>query len=171
MAIRTIVTEGDEILRKKCREVTDYNERLWNLLDDMAQTMHSADGAGLAAPQVGILRRIAVIDVGEGVIEFINPKIIEKSGSQTGQEGCLSCPGEWGIVERPETVKAEAFNRNGEKFVIEGSGLLARAMCHEFDHLDGILYKDIAIRMLEQDELESIGRKKLKLKRKEDIER
>lgn len=167
MALRSIVTEGDEILRKKCREVTEYNEKLWNLLDDMAQTMYNAEGVGLAAPQVGLLRRVVVIDIGEGLIELINPVVVSKSGSQIGQEGCLSCPGEWGIVERPNTVKVEAFNRNGEKFEIEGHELLARALCHEIDHLDGTIFKDVAIKMIDNEELTQ--KRKIRIRPKKDL--
>ncbi len=166
MALRSIVTEGDEILRKKCREITEYNEKLWTLLDDMAQTMYNAEGVGLAAPQVGLLRRVVVIDIGEGLIELINPVIIYKSGSQVGQEGCLSCPGEWGIVERPNTVKVEAFNRNGEKFEVEGHELLARALCHELDHLDGTIFKDVAIKMIDNKELTQ--KRKIRISPKKD---
>ena len=166
MALRSIVTEGDEILRKKCREITEYNEKLWTLLDDMAQTMYNAEGVGLAAPQVGLLRRVVVIDIGEGLIELINPVIVSKSGSQVGQEGCLSCPGEWGIVERPNTVKVEAFNRNGEKFEVEGHELLARALCHEIDHLDGTIFKDVAIKMIDNKELTQ--KRKIRISPKKD---
>ncbi len=169
MALRSIVTEGDEILRKKCREITDYNEKLWTLLDDMAQTMYNAEGVGLAAPQVGLLRRVVVIDIGEGLIELINPVIVSKSGSQVGQEGCLSCPGEWGIVERPNTVKVEAFNRNGEKFELEGHDLLARALCHELDHLDGTIFKDVAIKMIDNEEVAANSQKrKIRIRPKKD---
>lgn len=167
MALRSIVTEGDEILRKKCREVTEYNEKLWDLLDDMAQTMYNAEGVGLAAPQVGLLRRVVVIDIGEGLIELINPVVVSESGSQIGQEGCLSCPGEWGIVERPNTVKVEAFNRNGEKFEIEGHELLARALCHEIDHLDGTIFKDVAIKMIDNEELTQ--KRKIRIRPKKDL--
>ena len=169
MALRSIVTEGDEILRKKCREITDYNEKLWTLLDDMAQTMYNAEGVGLAAPQVGLLRRVVVIDIGEGLIELINPVIVSKSGSQVGQEGCLSCPGEWGIVERPSTVKVEAFNRNGEKFELEGHELLARALCHELDHLDGTIFNDVAIKMIDNEEVTANSQKrKIRIRPKKD---
>ncbi|MBQ3049991.1 MAG: peptide deformylase, partial [Oscillospiraceae bacterium] len=131
MAIRNIVKEGDDVLRKVCREVVNFDEKLWSLLDDMAQTMYKAEGVGLAAPQVGILRRVVVIDVGNGLIELVNPKIVSTEGEQEGQEGCLSCPGEYGIVVRPNKVTVEAQNRNGEKIQITGEELLARAFCHE----------------------------------------
>lgn len=144
MALRTITKEGDPILRKVCRPVTDFNERLWTVLDDMADTMHNADGVGLAGPQVSYLRRVVVIDVGEGVIELINPEIIETSKeTQYCQEGCLSVPGKWGMTTRPLKVKAKAQDRNGNWFEIEGEQLLAQAICHELEHLDGKLFIDI----------------------------
>lgn len=144
MALREILKFGDDALRKKCREVTAFDDKLWQLLDDMKETLQSADGVGLAAPQVGILRRAAVIDVrdGKGAIELINPVIIEKTGTQTGNEGCLSAPGEWCEVERPQCVTVKAFDRNGKEFELKGTDLLARAICHEVDHLDGILFID-----------------------------
>lgn len=147
MAIRNIYLEGEEVLRKTSKTVTDFNEKLWSLLDDMAETMYKAEGVGLAAPQVGILKRVVVVDIGEGLIELINPQIIEARGKQTGPEGCLSCPGEQGEVTRPYKVKVKAQNRKGEEFTIEGEELLARAFCHEIDHLSGKLYKDIATKM------------------------
>ena len=144
MALREILKFGDDVLRKKCREVTKFDEKLAQLLDDMKETLQAADGVGLAAPQVGILRRAVVIDVrdGKGVIELINPVITEQNGSQTGNEGCLSAPGEWCEVERPLNVTVKAFDRNGNEFEIKGSDLLARAICHEVDHLEGILFID-----------------------------
>lgn len=146
MALREIVTLGDDILRKKCRPVTVFDDRLHTLLDDMKETMANANGAGLAGPQVGMLRRICVIDVHDehGVIELINPEIIETIGLQSGGEGCLSLPGEWREVERPATVTVKAQDRNGEEFTLTGTGLLARAICHETDHLDGVLFIDKA---------------------------
>lgn len=144
MALREIRKDGDPVLRKICRPVTEYNERLWTLLDDMADTMYAANGVGLAAPQVGILKRVVVIDVGEGLMELINPEIIKASGAQVGQEGCLSIPGVWGDVERPAKVKVQAMDRHGNVCTYRASNLLAVAMCHELDHLDGILYKDKA---------------------------
>lgn len=155
MAIRNVVKEGDDVLRKKGRPVIEFNERLHILLDDMAETMYATNGVGLAANQVGILRRVVVIDVGEGLIELINPEIIESKGSQQEVEGCLSCPGEYGITKRPMYVKVKALDRNGKEKIYEGEGLLARCLCHEIDHLDGILYKDVVIRMLDPDEIES----------------
>ena len=142
MAIRNIVKDGDPILRKICRSVLNFDERLATILDDMAETMYEADGCGLAAPQIGMMRRFCIVDVGDGVIELINPEIVETSGSQTGDEGCLSFPGEFAEVERPMTVTVKAQDRNGEFFTITGEGLKARAFCHEIDHLDGIVYKD-----------------------------
>lgn len=144
MALREILKFGDDVLRKKCREVTKFDEKLAQLLDDMKETLQAADGVGLAAPQVGILRRAVVIDVhdGKGAIELINPVITEQSGTQTGNEGCLSAPGEWCEVERPQNVTVKAFDRNGNEFEIKGSDLLARAICHEVDHLEGILFID-----------------------------
>ena len=144
MALREIVKYGDDILRKKCRPVTAFDEKLHTLLDDMAETMAEAKGAGLAAPQVGMLRRVCVIDVHDehGVIELVNPEIISVEGSQTGNEGCLSLPNEWHEVERPVKVTVKAQDRNGEEFTLTGEGLLARALCHETDHLDGVLFID-----------------------------
>jgi peptide deformylase len=143
MAIRNIRTQGDPILNKPCREVKEMTPRLQELVQDMIETMYEANGVGLAAPQVGILRRIAVIDVGEGPYIFVNPRIIEKEGEQVGDEGCLSVPGMAGCVRRPMRVVAEAFDINMEPFTVEGEGLFARAMCHEFDHLDGHLYTEL----------------------------
>lgn len=144
MALREIMKFGDDILRKKCRPVTAFDDKLATLLDDMVQTLSSADGVGLAAPQVGILRRAVVIDIrdGKGTLELINPEIITSEGSQLGDEGCLSAPGEWCKVERPMRVTVKAFDRTGKEFTVKGDGLLARALCHEVDHLDGILFID-----------------------------
>ena len=145
MAKLKIVKVGDDVLRKKCRPVDEITPKIIRLLDDMAETMHDAQGVGLAAPQVGILRRIVVIEVEEGnLIELINPKIIAFAGEQDGTEGCLSVPGKWGMVKRPMYVTVRATNRYGEEFELTGSELLARAICHELDHLDGKLYIDIA---------------------------
>lgn len=145
MAKLKIVKVGDDVLRKKCRPVEEITPKIIRLLDDMTQTMRDANGVGLAAPQVGILRRIVVIEVEEGnVIELINPKIIAYAGEQVGNEGCLSVPGKWGTVSRPMHVTIRATNRHGEEFELTGSELLARAICHELDHLDGKLYIDIA---------------------------
>ncbi len=142
MALRTIRTEGDPILNKVAKEVKEITPRIKDLIEDMKETMYEANGVGLAAPQVGMLRRIAVIDIGEGPVVFVNPKIIECSGEQTGDEGCLSVPGYSGVVTRPDYVKAQAFDEEMNPFEIEGEGLFARAMCHEFDHLDGHLYTE-----------------------------
>lgn len=144
MALREIMKFGDDILRKKCRTVTAFDDKLATLLDDMVQTLAGADGVGLAAPQVGILRRAVVIDIrdGKGTLELVNPEIISSEGSQLGDEGCLSAPGEWGRVERPMRVTVKAFDRTGKEFTVSGEGLLARALCHEVDHLDGILFID-----------------------------
>ncbi len=149
MAIRSIRTDGDEILRKVSKKVAVIDKKIHTLLDDMAETMYKADGVGLAAPQVGILKRIVVIDVGDGLIELINPEIIESYGEQTDMEGCLSIPGIAGEVKRPARVVAKALNRSGKEFTIEGSELLAVALCHETDHLEGILFKDKAIRLID----------------------
>lgn len=134
---------GDEVLTKVCREVKKVTPRISELIDDMLETMYDACGVGLAAPQVGVLRRIVVIDVGEGPIVMINPEILETSGSQTGDEGCLSLPGRAGQVTRPNYVKAKAYDENLEPYEIEGEGLLARAICHELDHLDGHMYTEL----------------------------
>lgn len=145
MATREIRISTDEVLRKICKPVKEINANTLTLLDDMAETMYAANGVGLAAPQVGILKRVVVIDVGNGLVEMINPVIVEKSGSQIDYEGCLSVPGTSGLVERPEYVKVEALNRKGEKVIIEGEELMAVALCHETDHLDGVLYIDKTI--------------------------
>ena len=142
MAIRNIVKKGDDVLRKICRTQLNFDDKIAMILDDMKDTMYEADGVGLAAPQVGILRRFCVIDIGDGLIELVNPVIMEQSGSQIGQEGCLSVPNEYADVQRPMYVKVRAQDRNGNNFVVEGEGLKARALCHEIDHLDGILYID-----------------------------
>lgn len=143
MAIRNIRLDSDEVLRKISKEVPEINEKILSILDDMADTMYDANGVGLAAPQIGILRRIVVIDVGDGLIELINPTILEISGEQFGDEGCLSVPGKVGKVRRPKYCKVKALDRNNQEFTVEGYGLLARALCHEIDHLDGKLYTDI----------------------------
>lgn len=143
MAIRTILTLGEDTLRKISRPVTVFDKKLWNLLDDMVETMHDAMGVGLAAPQVGILRRVAVIDVGEGPIELINPVVVETSGSQAFEEGCLSVPGKRGLTHRPTRTVVDAQDRFGNPIHIEGEELLAVALVHEIDHLDGKIYVDI----------------------------
>ena len=155
MAIRKVVTSEDPILRKQSRKVDNFNERLWTLLDDMKDTMYKAEGVGLAAVQVGILRRVIVVDVGDGLLELINPEIIETSGSIKDTEGCLSVPGESGTVERPEYVKIKAQNRDGVWRRYEGTGLKARCFCHEIDHLDGILYTDKVIKDVTAEEIKN----------------
>lgn len=157
MAKRNIVFQGDPILSKKSRKVENFDERLYQLLDDMKETLIDQNGVGLAAPQVGVLRRAVVImehEDGE-IIELINPEIIEKSGRQENVEGCLSCPGEYGITLRPMKVKVKAYDRYGKEHIYTGEELLARAFCHEIDHLDGILFKEHVIRMLDDSELEN----------------
>ena len=160
MALRKIVEQGDECLTKVCRPVTEFNSRLHELLDDMVETLADANGAGLAAPQVGVLRRAVLVletNVPEGedeyVIELINPEIIETSGEQYGPEGCLSVPGEFGLVKRPYKVKVRAQDRNGQWFEVEGEGLTGRCFCHELDHLDGIVYTEVMERFLTEEEL------------------
>jgi len=142
MALRNIRKYGDDVLRKKCREVDQIDERLLTLIEDMKETMYEADGVGLAAPQVGVLKRLFVVDIGDGPLVFINPEIIETSGSQIDEEGCLSLPGETQEVMRPNYVRARALNEKGEEFEIEGEELLARAILHEYDHLNGTLFID-----------------------------
>ena len=161
MALRNIVEKGDKVLNKRCRPVTDFDEKLHILLDDMRETLDKADGVGLAAPQVGILRRVVLVletNVPEGeegyVIELVNPEIVERSGEQAGPEGCLSLPGVYGWVERPEKVKLRAQDRNGEWFETEGEGLTARAFCHELDHLEGVLFDELADHIMSEEELD-----------------
>ena len=144
MALRTIRIQGDPVLTKKCREITEITPKIRELAEDMLDTMYEANGVGLAGPQVGVLKRIVVIDIGEGPVVMINPVILETSGEQTGDEGCLSLPGKAGTVTRPNYVKCRAYDENMEQFEVEGTELLARAICHELDHLDGILYRDHA---------------------------
>lgn len=153
MALRNIVKDGDPILTKVCRPVEKFDHKLEVLLDDMYETMQDADGVGIAGPQVGMMRRLCVIDVGEGRLDLVNPEIIETSGTQDGVEGCLSFPGEYGMVERPNHVKVKAQNKNGEWYEVEGEELLARALCHEIDHLDGICFVKRASRMIDPEEL------------------
>ena len=142
MAIRNIVKLGDDILRKVCRTQMTFDDKLAMTLDDMAETMYKAEGVGLAAPQIGILRRYCIVDVGDGIIELVNPVIESMSGEQTGDEGCLSIPNRYESVTRPMTVTVRAQDRNGNSFTITAEGFKARALCHEIDHLDGILYID-----------------------------
>ncbi len=155
MGLRKIFTDKDPALHKVCRPVTKFDRRLHNLLDDMKETLADAAGVGLAAPQVGILRRVVVVDTGEEILELVNPVILETSGEQEGQEGCLSVPGKYGIVKRPMNVKVRAQDRNGNWFEAEGEELIARCFCHELDHLDGILYTEKMERFLTDEELEA----------------
>ncbi len=145
MAIRNIIKADDDRLFKKSREVDKFDERLHTLLDDMADTMYAADGVGLAAVQVGILRRVVLVDCGDGLLELINPKIVGQSGQQEEVEGCLSFPGEYYFTRRPNSVVVEAQDRFGKTFLVKGEGLKARAFCHELEHLDGVVFKDNAI--------------------------
>ena len=156
MAILNIVKEGDPLLRKRCRPVTEITPRILTLLDDMRETLIEANGAGLAAPQVGIRRRIALVDLGEEIVELINPEILETEGEQEEVEGCLSVPDVWGITKCPEWVKVKALNRNGEEFEVEGEGLNARCRCHEIDHLDGHLFTDNVVHILTPAEVEEM---------------
>ena len=157
MAMRKILTDQDPALHKVCRSVEKFDKRLHTLLDDMAETMAAANGVGLAAPQVGILRRVVVVDVGDGVLELVNPELLETDGEQEGCEGCLSVPGKYGLVKRPYYAKVRAQDRNGEWFEAEGEELIARCFCHENAHLDGQLYIDIAERMLTEEELAELS--------------
>ena len=161
MALRKMRIMGeDECLREVCREVKNVTPKIIQLIDDMLDTMYDQGGVGLAAPQIGILKRIVVIDVGEGPIVMINPKILETEGTQTGSEGCLSVPGKNGTVTRPMYVKAEFYGEDMEKYIIEGEELLARAICHELDHLDGKLYVDFVEGKLRDNEIDGYGEEK-----------
>lgn len=144
MAIRNIIQVGDPTLRKKSFEVTDFGQKTWDLLDDMKETLIKADGAGLAAPQIGVLRRVFIVYVDGKFYECINPVIVSESGSQRGEEGCLSVKGKYGMVVRPNKVKVRAFDRFGKQFTVNAEGFLARAFCHEYDHLNGVIYIDKA---------------------------
>lgn len=154
MALRKIVTKSDEVLHKKCKPVEVFDEKLGILLDDMAETMYKAQGVGIAAPQVGILRRVVFIDVGDGPVELVNPEIVKKKGSQRGIEGCLSCPNEWGYVVRPNEVTVKAQDRTGQEIQFKCTEFFARCVCHELDHLDGHLFIEIADEMVDPSELE-----------------
>lgn len=157
MAILNIIKEGEPTLRKKCREVTEITPRIITLLDDMRETLRDANGCGLAAPQVGVLRRVVIVDTEEtGTVELINPEIIKKEGKQEELEGCLSIPGKWGYTRRPMKVTVRAMNRKGETFTVTGEGLAARAFCHELDHLEGVLFSDNAVHMLTPEEMEEL---------------
>ena len=152
MALRNILKDGDLALRKICRPVTEFDEKLAQLLDDLGETLHHTDGVGLAAPQVGVLRRVFIMDFGDGIIGAVNPGIVSTKGMQEGPEGCLSFPGEYGIVRRPQKAKLKAQDRHGKWFTLTGEDLVARCICHENDHLDGIVFKQHVIRMLGPDE-------------------
>ena len=154
MALRRILTAEEPTLHKVSRPVTKFDEKLWTLLDDMAETLADANGVGLAAPQVGILRRVVIVDTGEEILELVNPELVETSGEQCGAEGCLSVPGKYGLVKRPNYAKVRAQERNGEWFEAEGVELIARCFCHELDHLDGIVYTEVMERFLTEEELE-----------------
>ena len=155
MGIRKILTDKDPALHKVCKPVESFDRKLHKLLGDMAETMDDAGGVGLAAPQVGILRRVVVVDTGDGVLELVNPELIETSGEQEGAEGCLSVPGKYGLVKRPYIAKVRAQDRDGNWFEAEGEELIARCFCHELDHLDGIVYTQVMERFLTEEELEA----------------
>ena len=153
MALRKILTDKEPALHKVCKPVTSFDKKLHKLLDDMAETLVDSQGVGLAAPQVGILRRVVLVDTGEGILELINPTLVETDGEQVGPEGCLSGPGKYGLVKRPYYAKVRAQDRYGEWFEAEGEELIGRCFCHELDHLDGILYTQVMERFLTEDEL------------------
>ena len=154
MGLRKILTYKDPALHKVCRPVEKFDWRLHKLLNDMTETLLQADGVGLAAPQVGILRRAVIVDTGEEILELVNPELVETGGEQCGAEGCLSVPGKYGLVKRPNYAKVRAQDRNGEWFEAEGEELIARCFCHELDHLDGIVYTEVMERFLTEEELE-----------------
>lgn len=153
MGLRRILTDEESALHKVCKPVVNFDGRLWKLLDDMRETLIDSGGVGLAAPQVGILRRVVLVDTGEEILELVNPSLVETSGEQVGPEGCLSVPGKYGLVKRPYTAKVVAQNRNGGWFEAEGEELIARCFCHELDHLDGIIYTEVMERFLTEEEL------------------
>ena len=153
MALRRILVEGEPTLRKHSRPVTDFGARTWTLLDDMKETLIDANGLGLAAPQVGILRRVVLVDTGEEILELVNPVMLETDGEDVGPEGCLSVPGKYGLVKRPYYAKVRAQDRFGDWYEAEGEELIARCFCHELDHLDGIVYTEVMERFLSEDEL------------------
>jgi peptide deformylase len=172
MALRHIVTVGDPILTKKCRKVTKFDDRLATLLDDMIETLHDANGVGLAGPQVGVLRRVVVINAGDEDLELVNPEIVETGEeTQTGLEGCLSIPGEYGVVTRPNHVVVRAQDRKGDTYDYTGDELIARAFCHELDHLEGHLYTEIAQHMLTEQELEELRKQEEEAEAAEDSEK
>ena len=154
MGLRKILTDKDPALHKVCKPVDKFDGKLHKLLDDMQETLADANGVGLAAPQVGILRRVVIVDTGDGILELINPELIETDGEQVGAEGCLSVPGRYGLVKRPYTAKVRAQDRDGNWYEAEGEELIARCFCHELDHLDGILYTQVMDRLLTEEELE-----------------
>lgn len=157
MALRTILADEDPVLRKKCHPVVNFDEKLWNLIDDMRETLEASNGLGLAAPQVGILRRVVLVVDAEGeMLELVNPKIISTDGDQSGLEGCLSIPGLWGYVDRPMEVTVEAQDRNGKTYQATGLGLVARCFCHELDHLEGILYTKYCEKVYTAEELDAM---------------
>ena len=153
MGLRKILTDKDPALHKVCKPVTSFDAKLHKLLDDMGETMQDANGVGLAAPQVGILRRVVVVDLGDEILELINPTLVETDGEQVGAEGCLSVPGKYGLVKRPYFAKVRAQDRYGEWFEVEGEELIGRCFCHELDHLDGIVYTEVMDRFLTEEEL------------------
>lgn len=153
MGLRKILTDKDPALHKVCRPVTEFDGKLHKLLDDMKETLVDSNGVGLAAPQVGILRRVVLVDVGDEILELVNPELLETDGEQEGAEGCLSVPGKYGLVKRPYWAKVRAQDRNGNLFEVEGEELIARCFCHEIDHLDGILYTQVMERFLTEKEL------------------
>ena len=157
MALRKILTTQEPALHKVCKPVEKFDWRLHRLLDDMADTLAEANGVGLAAPQVGILRRVVIVDTGEKILELVNPTLVETSGEQIGAEGCLSVPGKYGLVKRPYYAKVRAQDRNGEWFEAEGEELIGRCFCHELDHLDGIVYTEVMERFLTEEELAAEG--------------
>ena len=153
MALRTILSDKESALHKTCKPVTNFDSRLFTLLDDMRETLIESGGVGLAAPQVGILRRVVLVDTGEEILELVNPSLVETDGEQVGAEGCLSVPGRYGLVKRPYYAKVRAQDRNGNWFEAEGEELIGRCFCHELDHLDGILYTQVMERFLTEEEL------------------
>ncbi len=155
MGLRNILTDKDPALHKVCKPVTNFDGKLHKLLDDMAETLKEANGVGLAAPQVGILRRVVIVDVGDEIVELVNPSLVETDGEQIGAEGCLSVPGKYGLVKRPYYAKVKAQDRYGEWFEAEGEELIARCFCHELDHLDGIVYTEVMERFLTEEELKA----------------
>lgn len=165
MALRKIVLQNDDILRKKCKRVEVFDKKLSILLDDMAETMYKSEGVGLAAPQVGILRRAVVVDTGDGLLELVNPEIIKSKGRQRAVEGCLSCPDQWGYVVRPYEVVIKAQDRNGKDIQMKLKDFVARAVCHELDHLEGLLFTDIADEMVDPEEVEKEEKRSRKRRR------